>query len=207
MKSIERNVHTKYPLNIDIGVIQARKGSTKNNNTRTNIKTVKNSKWYDQEMPQSQTADNPVALRGKATQQLRDTSKTTSSLFPIKMITKLERAQSSTQQNIEELRNPTMEATLNKNKTKKKNIWGCYKTTSTLTFANHDTSTLNVSNQSVWNIRRVAHTRHLLTKGRSPQHVKLNAMSLAFLWKGGEPYYAQIKRSCLVYYWRTHIRP
>ena len=28
---------------------------------------------YDQEIPQSQTADNPVAPRGRATQPLRDT--------------------------------------------------------------------------------------------------------------------------------------
>ena len=31
---------------------------------------------YDQEIPQSQTADNPKALRGRATQQSRDTRKT-----------------------------------------------------------------------------------------------------------------------------------
>ena len=31
---------------------------------------------YDQEIPQSQTADNPVAPRGRATQQSRDTRKT-----------------------------------------------------------------------------------------------------------------------------------
>ena len=31
---------------------------------------------YDQEMPQSQTADNPVAPRGRATQPSRDTRKT-----------------------------------------------------------------------------------------------------------------------------------
>ena len=34
----------------------------------------KNSK-YDQEIPQSQTADKPVAPRGRATQQLWDTRK------------------------------------------------------------------------------------------------------------------------------------
>ena len=28
---------------------------------------------YDQEIPQSQTADKPMALRGKATQQSQDT--------------------------------------------------------------------------------------------------------------------------------------
>ena len=31
---------------------------------------------YDQEIPQSQTADNPVAPRGKAPQPSRDTRKT-----------------------------------------------------------------------------------------------------------------------------------
>ena len=31
---------------------------------------------YDQEIPQSQTADNPVAPRGRAAQQSRDTRKT-----------------------------------------------------------------------------------------------------------------------------------
>ena len=31
---------------------------------------------YDQEIPQSQTADKPMAPRGKATQQSRDTMKT-----------------------------------------------------------------------------------------------------------------------------------
>ena len=50
---------------------------------------------YDQEIPQSQTADNPMAPRGRAAQPSRDTWKTnkakaTSSLFPIKMIAILE---------------------------------------------------------------------------------------------------------------------
>ena len=31
---------------------------------------------YDQEIPQSQTADNPVAARGRAAQPSRDTRKT-----------------------------------------------------------------------------------------------------------------------------------
>ena len=31
---------------------------------------------YDQELPQSQTADNPVAPRGRAAQQSQDTRKT-----------------------------------------------------------------------------------------------------------------------------------
>ena len=52
---------------------------------------LKNSE-YDQEIPQSQTADNPVAPRGRAAQPSRDTrlSKAISSLFPIKMIAILE---------------------------------------------------------------------------------------------------------------------
>ena len=37
--------------------------------------TNKNSE-YDQEIPQSQTADNPVAPRGKAAQPSQDTRKT-----------------------------------------------------------------------------------------------------------------------------------
>ena len=48
---------------------------------------------YDQEIPQSQTADIPMAPQGRATQQSLDTSKlsqATSSLFPNKMIVKLE---------------------------------------------------------------------------------------------------------------------
>ena len=36
---------------------------------------LKNSE-YDQEIPQSQTADNPEAPRGRATQPSRDTRKT-----------------------------------------------------------------------------------------------------------------------------------
>ena len=48
---------------------------------------------YDQDIPQSQTADNPVAPRGRAAQPSRDTRKTKakqSALFPIKMIAILE---------------------------------------------------------------------------------------------------------------------
>ena len=44
---------------------------------------------YDQKIPQSQTADNPIAPRGRAPRPSRDTrtplSKATSSLFPIKV--------------------------------------------------------------------------------------------------------------------------
>ena len=50
---------------------------------------------YGQKITQSQTADKPMAPRGRATQQPRDIRKTnlskaTNSLFPIKMIAKLE---------------------------------------------------------------------------------------------------------------------
>ena len=66
---------------------------------------------HDQEIPQLQTADKPNASRGRVTQQSRDQedklSKATSSLFPIKMIEKLEWAQSNAQQNIEQLPDPT----------------------------------------------------------------------------------------------------
>ena len=59
---------------------------------------------YDQEIPQSHVADNPRAPR-----------KATSSLFPIKMITILERTQlSNIRQNIEQLQTPTMGITINK---------------------------------------------------------------------------------------------
>ena len=51
---------------------------------------------YDQEIPRSQTADKPIAQQGKATQPSQDTRRTNQakqpalSLFPIKMIAKLE---------------------------------------------------------------------------------------------------------------------
>ena len=44
-------------------------------------------------------------------------SKATSSLFPIKMIAKLEWTQSNAQQNIEQLHNPTMGLTINNKST------------------------------------------------------------------------------------------
>ena len=56
-------------------------------------KPSKNSE-YDQEIPQSQTADNPMAPRGRAAQPSRHQEdklgKATSSLFPIKMTAILE---------------------------------------------------------------------------------------------------------------------
>ena len=42
----------------------------------TIIKQLKKVSEYDQEIPQSQTADNPVAPRGRSIQPLRDTRKT-----------------------------------------------------------------------------------------------------------------------------------
>ena len=42
----------------------------------SNQATTKNVSEYDQEIPQSQNADNPVAPRGKAAQPSRDTRKT-----------------------------------------------------------------------------------------------------------------------------------
>ena len=49
---------------------------------------------YDQEIPQSQTADKPLTPRGRATQKITThqedkLSKATSSLVPIKLIAKL----------------------------------------------------------------------------------------------------------------------
>ena len=42
---------------------------------RETVRQIKNSE-YDQEIPQSQTADYPVAPRGRAAQPSRDTRKT-----------------------------------------------------------------------------------------------------------------------------------
>ena len=63
---------------------------------------------YDQEIPQSQTADKPMAPRGRATQPSQrhkedKLSKATSSLFSIKMIAKLGWILSNVQQNIVQL--------------------------------------------------------------------------------------------------------
>ena len=61
----------------------------------------------DQEIPQSQTADNPVAPRGRAAQPPRDT----------KVIAILEWTQSNVQENIEQLQTPKMGVTTNKKST------------------------------------------------------------------------------------------
>ena len=63
----------------------------------------KNSK-YDQEIPQSETADKPMVPRGRKPHSSHVTpgiqSKVTSSLFPIKTIAKLVLDTSNTHQNI-----------------------------------------------------------------------------------------------------------
>ena len=46
----------------------------------------KNSNGYDQGIPQSQTAEKPLAPWGRDTQQSRDIRKTNEALFPIKMM-------------------------------------------------------------------------------------------------------------------------
>ena len=43
--------------------------------TQTRDRDPKKISQYDQEIPQSQTTDKPMAPRGRATQQLRDTRK------------------------------------------------------------------------------------------------------------------------------------
>ena len=44
--------------------------------TMWHVRPAKIVSEYDQEIPQSQTADNPVAPRGRAAQPSRDTRKT-----------------------------------------------------------------------------------------------------------------------------------
>ena len=67
-------------------------------------------------MPQSQTADNPMAPRGRATKQSRDARKTQKQSnqlsLPHQDDCKLEWTQSIAQQNIEQLQNPTMGVTI-----------------------------------------------------------------------------------------------
>ena len=73
---------------------------------------------YDQEIPQLLIADNlEEEPHNKYDALERQTSKTTSSLFPIKMIAKLEWTQSNAQQNIEQLENRTMGVTFNNEST------------------------------------------------------------------------------------------
>ena len=83
--------------------------------TCNHLKTVS---VFDQEIPHSQTAGDPVASRGRATQQSRDTRKINKAKQPaislINMIAKLEWTQSNAQQIIEQLQNPTMGVKINK---------------------------------------------------------------------------------------------
>ena len=76
---------------------------------------------YDQEIPQSQTADWPIAPEGEPHNNhetpARQSKQEISSLFPIKMIAKLEGKLRNVQQNIEQLQNPTMGVTINNKST------------------------------------------------------------------------------------------
>ena len=97
-------------------------------NCRDVFLTLKGIAWrlkkvseYDQERPQSQTADEP-GHREEEPHNNHETqdkqSKETSSFFPIEMIAKLELTQSNAQQNIEQLQNPTLGVTINNESTK-----------------------------------------------------------------------------------------
>ena len=83
------------------------------------IKTSEN----DHKIPQSNTAENPWH-RGEDPQNNNShktpgrQSKATNSLFPIKMIAKLERTQSNAQLNMEQTQNHKMGATVNNESTK-----------------------------------------------------------------------------------------
>ena len=72
---------------------------------------------YDEEIPQSQTADKPVTSLGRASQQSHATTKTNKAKQPAlsssKMIAKIESTQCKAQQNIEQLQNPTLGVTIN----------------------------------------------------------------------------------------------
>ena len=75
-------------------VITALYKATSVEGTMVNTSLYKNSK-YDQEIPQSQTTDNPMAPQGRASEiitrhQEHKLSKATSFLFPSKMIAILE---------------------------------------------------------------------------------------------------------------------
>ena len=71
---------------------------------------------YDQKIPQSHTADHTRHREEDCNTPGRQ-SKATSSLFPIKMIAKLERTHSNVQQNMEQTQNPTMGAAINNKST------------------------------------------------------------------------------------------
>ena len=65
---------------------------------------------YGQQIPRSQTADKPVAPRGEPHNNHETPGRQSSSLFPIKIISKLFLTQSNALQNMEQLQNPTMGA-------------------------------------------------------------------------------------------------
>ena len=74
----------------------------------------------DHEITQSQIADKPVATRGRAKQtntNHQEDKQSIATSLPIEMIAKLEWTQSSTQQNIEQLQNPTMGVAINNKST------------------------------------------------------------------------------------------
>ena len=72
---------------------------------------------YDQK-PHSQTNDTARKSHTTITRHQEDKqSKATSSLFPIKMIAKLELTYRNTQHNIEQLQNPTMGVTIDNKST------------------------------------------------------------------------------------------
>ena len=64
---------------------------------------IKKVSEYDQEIAQSQTAEKPVAPRGRATQQDTETESDTNTV--------------EAQQSLEQLQNPTMGATIRNNRT------------------------------------------------------------------------------------------
>ena len=76
---------------------------------------------FDQEIPQSHTADNPVSPRGRAAQPPRDTRRTNqakqSAPLPTKTTAIPERTQNNARQNTEQIQTPTMKVTIKKKPT------------------------------------------------------------------------------------------
>ena len=91
----------KMENNVHVAKMSTSTYLSKWTDSRSEIGSVKMISEYDQEIPQSQTADNHVAPRGSYTtitiHQEDKQSKATCSLFPIKMIAKLEWTQSNAQ--------------------------------------------------------------------------------------------------------------
>ena len=69
------SLHTKFgiPISKNIGDMHQTQCNFLKLGQRSSSKIVSK---YDQEIPQSQTADNPVEMRGRAAQPSRDTRKT-----------------------------------------------------------------------------------------------------------------------------------